>query len=88
MREPGPGTPKRCARQLAALGLLLAEPATGLDCRSGEGAVVVEETNGSFVCRPSVTLHSQGGAVTAAVLAELDPVLEADPLEPDPRGSR
>ena len=50
MREAGPRTPKRRAKQLTALGLLLAAPATGLDCRSGEGAVIVANYANAASC--------------------------------------
>ena len=57
----------RRAKWLAALGPLLAAPATSLDCRSGEGPVTVQETNGSFICMPDGTgpfpgvLYNHGG---------------------------
>ena len=100
MREAGPHTPKRRAKQLTALGLLLAAPATGLDCRSGEGAVIVEETNGSFVCRPDATgpfpgvLYNHGG-LGLAVGGDLEGTcralagagyLASVPLREDPPG--
>ena len=58
---------RRCTRLLIAFSLPLAAPATALDCRSGEGAVVVAEDNGSFLCTPDGTgdfpavLYNHGG---------------------------
>ena len=58
---------RRCTRLLIAFSLPLAAPATALDCRSGEGAVVVTEDNGSFLCKPDGTgdfpavLYNHGG---------------------------